>query len=311
MVRRYLPQRGTEAMPYDGHVDTAEATPVTARAFAALDPAAARRRERDEHIGLDMLSNLERQAKDILSVAEASERPAGLQRFADCRKFRMKLGEFEAFCNVIESHLRKLAGDSRGELDELFHKRRMTILRPSVRALTGMFSRLSQDGLPFGLLDALDEELRALEGVRELVNGPESSEDDRLLLQEIDKLEAVIQSLRGGATEFEELTPTVFAAFEPTRAQPAVPAQAAATPLVSPQQRVVEKVRALLLPCRNTDDMQTHADSDLRALDDIERRLSSASEDRDAIAWLRDICKRWASRLREHNGEFIRLATIL
>src|SRR4051812_48251541 len=113
-------------MPYDSSVVVEQGAAVATvavkamSAAALLDPAAARRRERDERAGLDMLSNLERQAREILHIAGAATQQTDPQRFAACRAFRMRLGEFEAFCNVIESHLRKLAGDGRSELDVLF-----------------------------------------------------------------------------------------------------------------------------------------------------------------------------------------------
>lgn len=184
---------------------TSMATSLPPDVAVTLDLATIRRRQQDEKAGLEMLSHLERQASDILALAEATERGEGPQRFAGCRAFRLKLGEFESFCTVIENHLRKLAGDAQGELDHLFHKHRITILRPSIKALTAMFNRLAREGLPFGFLTVLDEELRALEGMREMVTGSKDLlDDDRAMLEEIDKLEALMQSLRGNATDFVE-----------------------------------------------------------------------------------------------------------
>jgi hypothetical protein len=187
--------------------DAGTASSLPADVEITLDLATVRRRQRDEKEGLEMLSHLERQASEILALADATERGEGPQRFAGCRAFRVKLGEFEAFCSVIEDRLRKLAGDAQGELEHLFHKHRITILRPSIKALTAMFIRLAREGLPFGFLTVLDEELRALQGMREMVTGSKDLlDDDRAMLEKIDKLEALMQSLRGKATDFVEFT---------------------------------------------------------------------------------------------------------
>jgi hypothetical protein len=170
------------------------------------DSATLRRRAQDERTGLEMLEQLEAQANGILALADATERGDGPQHYAVCRTFRQKLGEFETFCSVIETHLRKLAGDASAELDPLFHKNRVTILRPAVKALTVMYTRMARDGLPFGFLTVLDDELRAVDGMRDMIReSKDFVDDDRVLLEEIDKLETLMMSLRGTATEFAEL----------------------------------------------------------------------------------------------------------
>jgi hypothetical protein len=73
----------------------------------------------------------------------------------------------------------------------------------------------------------------------------------------------------------------------------------------------VAKVRRLLMPCQTDPALEQYAASDLRALDEIAQRLTGSGEDRDALSWLRDICKRWASRLRHNNTEFMRLIDTL
>jgi hypothetical protein len=261
-----------------------------------------------------MLSHLERQANEILELAAKAETHTGPQHFASCRKFRVKLSEFEAFCNVIESRLRKLAGESRGELEDLFHKRRLKILRPSIRALTLMFQRLTEDGsLPLGVLGILDEELNALESVRDVIRTQqgELGPDDYALLDDIQKLEHLIHTMRENATDFTELTEVRLVAPIEVAYSPAPAPAGKAKELGSPHRPTLLKVRALLEPCRTDPDLGGYAASDLRALDEIEQRLTGRGDDRDALSWLRDICKRWASRLRQNNTEFMRLIDTL
>src|SRR5262249_16946781 len=123
------------------------------------------------------------------------------------RKFRSRLGEFESFCNVIETQLTKIAGDRTGELDELFRKRRAMIFRPAISALNAFFSRIADGGaMPFRLAAILNTELLAIEDIRAIVTKPGAVSDaDAAIVADIDRLEATIKSLGTKAIGFAEL----------------------------------------------------------------------------------------------------------
>jgi hypothetical protein len=170
-----------------------------------------RRRQRNEALGLEMLSRLETQGREILEKTEALAREDGGQTFSSYRAFRTKLGEFESFCNVIETQLGRIAGERRGDLDDLFRKRRAMIFRPAIAALTAFFQRMAdgRGALPFGLSNVIDNELTAIADIRDIVNAPNafSAEDAAAINAEIDRLETTIKSLDGKATGFEDFAP--------------------------------------------------------------------------------------------------------
>ena len=169
-----------------------------------------RQRQRNEALGLEMLTRLETQVREILGTAAAMEADDGMQTFASYREFRQRLSEFESFCNVIENQLGRLAGDKQALLADLFRKRRAMVLKPAVAALNAFFARLADGGpLPLGLSDVLKSELRALNDIRDIVATPGALDDaDAAIIAEVDRLEAVVRSLADrsvGLNDFSEL----------------------------------------------------------------------------------------------------------
>ena len=166
-----------------------------------------RQRQRNEALGLEMLGQMEAQAREILGAAAALERGDDrVQTFASYRTFRERLSEFESFCNVIESQLSRMAADRQGELADLFRKRRAKVFRPAIAALNAFFGRMADGGpLPFGLADVLNSELRAIDDIREIVSQPGAlDESDTTILAEIDRLETIVKSLSTRAIGFAE-----------------------------------------------------------------------------------------------------------
>lgn len=176
---------------------------------AAIETADQRRRQaRNEALGLEMLSRLETQAREILAAATAIERDDSAQSFLNYRTFRSRLSEFESFCNVIETQLTRIAGDRHGELDDLFRKRRAMIFRPAIAALNAFFGRLANGGaLPLGLADVLNSELQAIEDIREIVTTPGAiAETDTGIVDDIDRLETTVKSLTDRAIGFVDFS---------------------------------------------------------------------------------------------------------
>ena len=279
--------------------------PTAARVL--VSPSERRRHERDEAQARDFLLHLERQAREILGLAASTEFDTSVQSFAHYRRFRRKVEEFESLCSVIAGQLRKVIGGERGVLNELFHARRDMILGPSIRAMTAFFTRLRDGGvMPFGLHDVLTAEVRALETMREILAGAGSAAaDDSETLAQIDRLEALIESLQGKVTEFANFDTTeAVAALLPPEEEPIEARDRAADTDATdtrdtPELRAVREVRATLEPCRKDYALANHAEIDLRALDDIERRLTADAGDRGAAKWLKHLCTAWGTRLRK------------
>lgn len=280
-----------------------------------------RRRARDEASARDLVTILERQAREIVDCAAATEQDDTVHGFAHYLEFRRKVGEFDSLCTVIETNLMKLAEAPRGALNELFHTRRDMILGPSIRAMTAFFTRLADGGpLPFGLFDILDGELHALDVMREALAVPAApAPDDAEIRAQIDRLEAMVRGLQGRATQFADFSePSVVAELVPPEAASA-PGRAAAAPAAAdvaeqtrrrdtPKLRAVHNIRDLIEPRRTDFGLGQHAEIDLRALDDIERRLIKNPDDGGAAKWLRHICNAWGSRLRDKEHVFRRIA---
>lgn len=277
-----------------------------------------RRHARDESLARELVATLERQARAIVDAAAATERDDTVHGFAHYQAFRRKVGEFDSLCSVIETSLRKLSDAPRGALKELFHTRRDMILGPSIRAMTAFFTRLGNGSpLPFGLFDVLEEELRGLDGMREALDAAEPpGPDDAEVRAQIDALETIIRGLKDRATQFVDFsTPEAVAELLPDEPPPDAAESAAfaadgpsATDRDARELRAVREIRALLEPQRTSHHLGQHAEIDLRALDDIERRLTKNPDDESAVKWLRHLCSTWSSRLRGKEHVLLRIA---
>jgi hypothetical protein len=280
-----------------------------------------RRRQREEAHARELVKNLERQTREILGLAASAEFDDSVQSFAHYRAFRVKVVEFEAFCNVIEAHVRELAAEPRGVLNELLHTRRDMILGPSIKAMTAFYGRLAAEGaLPFGLLDMLEHELDAVKAMREaLTAGDAPPADAEEIGAAIDKIEATIHDLESRATNFHDFDePGVIEALIPPEEVPAADMDADAGDDAdgrnenkggdTAQLRALREIRNLLEPKRTDDALRKHVEIDLRALDDIERRLTDNPEDEGAGKWLRHVCRAWGSRMRGKEYVFARIS---
>ncbi len=287
--------------------------------LAVLETSAEQRRHvRDETTARDLVATLERQAREIVDYAAATEQDDTVHSFARYQEFRRKVGEFDSLCTVIETNLRKLAAEPRGALDELFHTRRDMILGPSIRAMTAFFTRLSESGhLPLGLFDFLGSELSALDSMREALSAASSpAPDDAEIRAQIDRIEAMIKGIQARSSQFLDFTDpdAVAEILPPEESQPEADASAVeeadvaqANQRNTPELRAVRNIREILEPLLKEHVYAQHADIDLRALNDIERRLTKNANDDGACKWLRHLCSAWSSRLRAKEKIFLRI----
>ena len=264
-----------------------------------------------------LVATLERQAREIVDFAAATEDDDSVHGFARYQAFRRKVEEFDSLCSVIESWLRKVAEQPRGALKELFRTRRDMILGPSIRAMTAFFTRLGETGeLPLGLFDMLDSELRALESMREALDLEETPGPDEAETRgQIERLEAMIKGIQGRTTQFpdfavpgvvEDILPPEEVVIE-AAPEGAVEDEAETQAGNTPELRAVRNVRDILEPLRTDYALGQHAEIDLRALGDIERRLTKNGDDEGARKWLRHLCSSWSSRLRGKENVFLRI----
>lgn len=277
-----------------------------------------RRHARDEALARQLVATLERQAREIVDAAAATEQDDTVQGFANYQAFRRKVAEFDSLVSVIEGSLRKLSDAPRGALNELLHTRRDMILGPSIRAMTAFFTRLGAGSpLPLGLFDILEEELRALDGMREALDAAEPpGPDDAEIRAQIGGLETIIRGLKDRATQFLDFSiPAAVAELLPDEppagdAEPAaaVDPDVSETPRDTPQLRAVHQIRELLEPQRANYYLGQHVEIDLRALDDIQRRLAKNPGDEGAAKWLRHLCSTWSSRLRGKEHVLLRIS---
>ena len=289
-----------------------------------------RRRLRGTNAELEMLGSLGTQAQGILRFALTVEGDEDLRKFSDYLAFRGKISEFEAFCSVIESHLKDVVTDRRQELEDRFYSLWSMIFRPTVRALTRFFDRLVEEQvLPLGGRDLLEAELRQLQGMRSILTAPRfSSVADQAVLDELKKLETTISKLAEHATSLPDFSkrPALVADAEPPAdlhaEAPALPGpapagqtaprpEAAAVLGDMPNVKAVHELKALLEYYKRDKTLRQYVDIDTRAVDEIERKLVVNPMDPAAIVWMRQICNAWASRLRDNDKDIRRVLAMI
>lgn len=290
-----------------------------------------RRRLRGANAELEMLGSLGTQAQGILRLALTVEGDENLRNFTDYLAFRGKISEFEAFCNVIESHLKDVVTERRQELEDRFYSLWSMIFRPSLRALTRFFDRLVEEQvLPLGGRDMLEAELRSLEGMRSILAAPRfGSVANKAMLDDLKSLETTIAKLSEHATSLPDFSqrPAVNARaliddarLLPEPEEVAEPAPAAAAPAPAgqpagprvdaaallgdlPNVKAVRELKSLLEYYKRDKTLRQYVDIDTRAVDEIERKLVVNPMDPAAVVWMRQICNAWASRLRDNDKD--------
>lgn len=284
-----------------------------------------RRRSRGVNPELEMLSRLGSQAQSILRLALTVEGDEHFRNFTDYLAFRGKISEFEAFCNVIESHLKDVVTERRQELEDRFYSLWSMIFRPSLRALTRFFNRLvDEEVLPLGGRDLLEAEIRALGSMRTVLGAPRfGNVADKQMLDELSELETMIARLAERATSLPDFSQQDAinagrreASAEAASREPAAPPAAAAPPLPRadvgmlgdlPNVKAVHELKALLDHYKRDRSLRQYVDIDTRAVDEIERKLVVNPMDPAAVVWMRQICNAWASRLRDNDKDIRRV----
>ena len=180
--------------------------------MATLAEALAPRRRKRATTGtaLEMLAQLEFQARELLEMADESSTIANFRTFSTYREFRGKLADFQAFCGVIETQLAGIASTRRRELQERFFALWGAVLKPSVRALGVFFATIGRDGvMPLGAREMLEEEMLSLEILANTVVDPrfEDIQHDELV-DEIKLLITAVGRLADRASSLPELVDT-------------------------------------------------------------------------------------------------------
>ena len=264
-----------------------------------------------------MLAQLGTQAHEIIGLATTAERDEAFRSFRNYNEFRRKVSEFEAFCNIIESHLKDVVGNRREELEERFYRLWSMIFHPTVKALTAFFGRLAADDvLPLGCRDILEAELRALDAMRAALLAPRFAHAaDKAIVTEIGELQTLLRELTAKSTSLPDLSAhaidddaaaaPVTAANAPASAGRAEPASALSVGNV-PNVRAVRELRAQLDLYRSGGSA-AYVETDSRALDEIERRLLVNPMDGGALVWLRQIGNAWIGRLGDDGKDIRRI----
>lgn len=286
-----------------------------------------RRRLRGANPELEMLARLGTQAQGILRLALTVEGDENLRQFGDYLAFRGRISEFEAFCSVIESHLKDVVSDRKQELEDRFYSLWSMIFRPTLRALTRFFDRLvDEEVLPLGGRDLLEAELRSLEGMRSILTAPRfDSVADAAMLEDLKCLETTISKLAERATSLPDFgkqpprPPAEAEAPPPPEEAPvsAAPPHAQAPRVDTalhgdmPNVKAVRELKSLLENYKRDKALRQYVDIDTRAVDEIERKLVVDAMDPAAVVWMRQICNAWASRLRDNDKEIRRVLAMI
>lgn len=269
---------------------------------------------------LEMIGQLGDQAGEILRLAVSVQNDTFFANFSEYLSFREKISEFEAFCNVIESHLKEIVSDRRQELEDRFYSLWAMIFRPSLGALTRFFEHVAdEEVLPLGGKDLVESEIRSLDSMRSVLAAPRfASIADKTMIAEIDRLEAVLETLAERATSLPDFSKRPPMQPRPEPAQPRSATQPAPKPEAvaaamgdAPNVKAVRELKGLLDYFRRDKTLKQYVDIDTRAVDEIERKFIANPMDPAAIVWLRQICNAWASRLRDNDKEINRVLSMI
>ena len=175
-------------------------------------PRAVRRRPNPQS-AVEMLAQLEAQAREIVALASESATVAGFRVFTAYREFREKLADFQTFCGVIQTYLGRLASHRRAELEERFYALWGAIYRPALKTLVTFITALERDGvMPLGAREILEAELIALEGMCGLMADPRFGEHNAALVAATKSLVGRVGKLADRASSLPELVDTRDAA---------------------------------------------------------------------------------------------------
>lgn len=121
----------------------------------------------------EMLTALERQAREIVVLATQTEKNVHQHSFHSYRQFRDKISEFETFGILIENRLRNLETGRDERLDEQFDALNILISKAVLRTSTKFFLALSKSpALPIGSREIFVQELRNLHQARKKLAEP-------------------------------------------------------------------------------------------------------------------------------------------
>jgi hypothetical protein len=179
-------------------------------ADALIAPARGIYRRPSPRSAMEMLAQLEDQARELMELAQAAEGIAPFRTFTAYRVFRERLSDFQTFCGVIEGQLGRIAANRRPELEERFYALWGAIYRPAVKALGNFFAIIERDGvMPLGAREMLEAEMLALEGMRSFVIDPrfQSHKNDDLIA-ELVRLVKLVGGLADRASSLPELVDT-------------------------------------------------------------------------------------------------------
>lgn len=187
--------------------DRADLAASIAEALIAT-PGGVRRRPNPKS-AVEMLAQLEAQAREIIGLAGEAHRIASFRTFTAYRRFREKLADFQTFCGVIETYLGRLAADRREELEAGFYALWGAIYRPALKALDGFFGTLERDGvMPLGAREILESEMLALESMCGLMADPRFGDQNADLIAHTQALIGRAGALADRASSLPELVDT-------------------------------------------------------------------------------------------------------
>lgn len=121
----------------------------------------------------ELLSALERQAREAVALAEKAQREVDEHRFASYGVFRSKVEEVRALVALTEE---RLSGYTGGKLDDLrveFERLDLLLTIMLVKATHNYFATMKEDQvLPLGAREMFEPELRSIEETRAKLSQP-------------------------------------------------------------------------------------------------------------------------------------------
>lgn len=149
----------------------------------------------------ELLTAIERQAREAVALAERAQRDMGDDRFASFLDFRRKVEEVRALIALTED---RLSGMTDAKLDDLraeFERMDLLLTSLMVRATREYFGTMREDQvLPIGARDLFEPELRIIEEIRAKLTRPHlAGRVPDGVLSDLDETAALIRKIMARA----------------------------------------------------------------------------------------------------------------
>ncbi len=145
----------------------------------------------------ELLTAIERQAREAVALGERAQRDMGGDRFASYLDFRRKVEEVRALTALTEERLTAAVDEKIGDLRVEFERMDLLLSSLLVRATKEYFARIRDDQvLPIGAREMFEPELHIIEEMRQKLRRPQyEGRTPQGVLEDLDQTYRMIERI--------------------------------------------------------------------------------------------------------------------